>query len=303
MGETPGRRFRDVVARGAAPMRESRLAPMLYEHIVTQALREDLGLAGDITTEATVPAGLRASGRLVARAEGRVAGLHVALSAFRALDASASFEILRDDGEDAGPGQALARVRCEARALLSAERVALNLLGRMCGIATATRNVVAAIDGTGAKVVCTRKTTPLLRVLEKYAVRVGGGSNHRFGLDDAILIKDNHIAIAGGIVEALDRARAAAGHMVKIEIEVDTLDQLRLALDHGAHVVLLDNMSVEMLRSAVGMAHGQALTEASGGITPATARAVAETGVDMLSLGWLTHSVPSLDVALDVEAR
>jgi len=205
------------------------------------------------------------------------------------------------DGADAAAGQAVAMVDSSARALLSAERVALNFLGRLAGIATATRDVVRSLEGTRAQVVCTRKTTPGLRALEKYAVRVGGGSNHRFGLDDAVLVKDNHRVLAGGVTAAVTRVRAHVGHMVKVEVEVDTLDELREALDLGVDVVLLDNMTLPMLREAVALARGRALLEASGGITPETARAVAETGVDMISLGWLTHSVRNLDVALDLE--
>jgi nicotinate-nucleotide pyrophosphorylase (carboxylating) len=204
------------------------------------------------------------------------------------------------DGQDAAAGQAIAYVRGSARALLSAERVALNLLGRLCGIATATRDVVSRLEGLPTRVVCTRKTTPGLRLLEKHAVRAGGGFNHRFGLDDAVLVKDNHIAVAGGLTAAVHAVRASAGHMLKVEVEVDTLDQLREALELGVDVVLLDNMSVALLREAVVLCRGRALTEASGGITPETARAVAETGVDMISLGFLTHSVRNLDVSLEI---
>ncbi len=276
------------------------IQPVQYEEILKAALREDLGGAGDLTTDAIVPDGAWANGVLVAREEGRVAGLEVAVHAFRLLDGEAASDVHFPDGSDIPAGTAIATVSCRARALLSGERLALNLLGRLCGIATATRGVVAQVAGTRAKVVCTRKTTPLLRSLEKYAVRVGGGSNHRFGLDDAVLIKDNHIAIAGGLTEAVSRVRGSAGHMVKVEVEVDHLDQLREALDLGVDAVLLDNMDLGTLREAVGLCRGRALTEASGGITPETARAVAETGVDLISLGWLTHSVKSLDVALDI---
>jgi len=194
----------------------------------------------------------------------------------------------------------IATVRGPARVLLSAERTALNLLGRLCGIATVTRDLVAIVAPHGAQVVCTRKTTPGLRALEKYAVRCGGGANHRFGLDDAVLIKDNHRALAGGLTPAVERARRHVGHLVKIEVEVDSLAQLREALDLGVDVVLLDNMSLDMLREAVKMAKGKAITEASGGIRPETAAAIAATGVDLLSVGWLTHSAPALDVALDI---
>jgi nicotinate-nucleotide pyrophosphorylase (carboxylating) len=279
------------------------LYPLQYEGLVREALREDLGRAGDLTTDAIVPADRRARGVIVFRHEGRVAGLDVALAAFRELDSSARIRILVPEGNDVAAGEAVAAVDSLARALLSAERVALNLLGRLSGIATATREIVRSLEGTHARVVCTRKTTPGLRALEKYAVRVGGGGNHRFGLDDAVLVKDNHRALAGGVSAAVARVRAHVGHMVKIEVEVDTLDELREALDLNVDVVLLDNMTLPMLREAVTLARGRAVLEASGGITPESARAVAETGVDMISLGWLTHSVGNQDVALDVQAE
>jgi nicotinate-nucleotide pyrophosphorylase (carboxylating) len=274
--------------------------PLLYEPIVEAALREDLGRAGDQTTDAVVPADATATARLVARRAGRIAGLEVACRAFTLLDPGVQVELRAADGDDAAAGTTLAVVSGPARSILSAERVALNLLGRLCGIATLTRDVVASVAGTGARVACTRKTTPGLRLLEKYAVRVGGGSNHRFGLDDAVLIKDNHVAVAGGVGEAVRRARAAVGHLVKIEVETTSLAQVREALDAGAEVILLDNMTPEMLREAVALVGGRAVTEASGGITPKNAAEVAGTGVDVLSLGWLTHSAPALDVALDV---
>ena len=277
------------------------LYPLQYEGLVREALREDLGRAGDLTTDAIVPSDHRARGAIVFRREGRVAGLEVALATFRELDPAARIRILVPEGNDAAAGETVAVVDSLARALLSAERVALNFLGRLAGIATATRDVVRSLEGTGAKVVCTRKTTPGLRALEKYAVRVGGGSNHRFGLDDAVLVKDNHRVLAGGVAAAVARVRAHVGHLVKIEVEVDTLDELGEALDLGVDVVLLDNMTLPILREAVALAHGRALLEASGGITPESARAVAETGVDMISLGWLTHSVRNLDVGLHVE--
>jgi nicotinate-nucleotide pyrophosphorylase (carboxylating) len=276
------------------------LPQLLFEDTVRRALKEDLGRAGDITSDAVVPRDARAKGLLVARADLRVAGLDVAALAFRLLDPEAEIRVTKQDGSDAAAGDTLATVSGRAGALLSAERVALNFLGRLSGIATTTRAVVAAVAHTQARIVSTRKTTPGLRVLEKYAVRCGGGQNHRLGLDDAVLIKDNHRALAGGVKEALSRARANVGHMVKIEIEVDTLDQLKEALEAGADVVLLDNMPPETLRQAVALARGRCLTEASGGITPANVRAVAETGVDLISLGWLTHSAPSADVAFDL---
>lgn len=276
------------------------LPQILYEETVRRALLEDLGRAGDVTTDAVVPRDALATGRLVARNGLRVAGLDVAALAFRLLDPQVDVRVLRGDGCDAVKGDALASVAGKARALLSAERVALNFLGRLSGIATATRAVAAAVAGTQARIASTRKTTPGLRALEKYAVRAGGGSNHRLGLDDAVLIKDNHRALAGGVGEALRRARAAVGHMVKIEVEVDTLEELREALEAGADAVLLDNMPLEMLRQAVALARGRAITEASGGITPTNVRAVAETGVELISLGWLTHSAPAADVAFDL---
>jgi nicotinate-nucleotide pyrophosphorylase (carboxylating) len=276
------------------------LYPLLYEPLVVRALGEDLGRAGDLTSDAVLPLGLHAEARLVARAPGRVAGIDVALAAFRLLDPSLLLAAHRRDGEDCVRGEALATVRGAARSILSAERTALNFLGRLCGIATATRDLAAAVAPHGARIVCTRKTTPGLRALEKYAVRAGGGRNHRFGLDDAVLIKDNHRALAGGLAAAVARARRAVGHLVKIEVEVDSLDELREALALGVDAVLLDNMDLPTLAEAVRMARGRVLTEASGGIRPETARAVAAAGVDLLSVGWLTHSAPALDVALDV---
>jgi nicotinate-nucleotide pyrophosphorylase (carboxylating) len=276
------------------------LYPLLYEPLVRRTLEEDLGRAGDLTSDAVLPPHQTASADVVARAAGRLAGLQVALCAFRLLDPSVDIIGNAVDGEDVEAGEILATVRGPARPILTAERTALNLLGRLCGIATATRDMVRLVEPHGARIVCTRKTTPGLRALEKYAVRCGGGHNHRFGLDDAALIKDNHIALAGGLRIALERARRAVGHLVKIEVEVDSLEQLREALDLGVDVVLLDNMSLETLREAVALSKGRAITEASGGINPQTAAAIAATGVDLLSAGWLTHSAPALDVALDV---
>lgn len=278
------------------------LPRLLYEDVVRRALAEDLGRAGDLTTDAIVPAELPARGAIVARGAGRVAGLEPSLLAFHLLDPDCRAEVLHADGSDVAAGAVIARVLGRARALLTAERTALNLLGRLSGIATATRDVVARLHGLPTRVADTRKTTPGLRALEKYAVRVGGGSSHRQGLDDAVLVKDNHIALAGGVAEALRRVRASSvGHMVKVEVEVDTLAQLDAALALGVDAVLLDNMDAATLREAVARARGRALTEASGGIRPETVRAIAETGVDVVSLGWLTHSAPALDVALDVE--
>lgn len=278
------------------------LAPWQYRSMVEAALAEDLGRAGDITSAAVVPPDTPAEARLRARRPGRVAGLPVAVEAFRQLDPRAIVDLGAADGDAVEAGHTVLTVRGDARALLAAERTALNFLGRLCGIATTTADVVERIAGTGARVVGTRKTTPLLRALEKHAVRCGGGSSHRFGLDDAILIKDNHIAIAGSAAEAVRRARKSCGHLVKVEVELDDLGELETVLDLGADVVLLDNMAPATLRKAVAINRDRgrpALLEASGGISPANARQVAETGVDVLSLGWLTHSAPSLDLGLD----
>ena len=278
------------------------LPRIMIEPLVRMALLEDLGRAGDLTTDAIVPSGHQATTLLVARQSGVIAGLDLARLSFELLDPAIAIRVERDDGAAVAPGDVIAAIAGPARAILTAERVALNFLSRLSGIATATASIVAAIKDTRARVVCTRKTTPGLRAIEKYAVRAGGGSNHRFGLDDAVLIKDNHVAIAGGVTEALRRARTGAGHLVKIEIEVDTLEQLREALDHGIDAVLLDNMDATMLAEAVAMVAGRALTEASGRITPATAPSIAATGVDLMSIGWLTHSVSILDIGLDFES-
>jgi nicotinate-nucleotide pyrophosphorylase (carboxylating) len=275
------------------------LPDLMLEPLVRSALLEDLGRAGDLTTDAIVPADAQAELRLVARQEGVLAGLDMARLAFRALDAQSRFEPVLRDGSELAPGQEIARIHGSARAILTAERVALNYLCHLSGVATATASIARAIADTGARVTCTRKTMPGLRALQKYAVRVGGGSNHRFGLDDAVLIQDNHIALAGGVAEALARARAGVGHMVQIQLEVDTLEQLEVALSLGVEVVLLDNMDLDTLRTAVSMARGRAVTEASGRITPETARAVAETGVDQIAVGWITHSARVLDIGLD----
>ena len=273
---------------------------LLAEPIVRAALLEDLGRAGDITTDAVVAAETRIDAVIAARQPGVVAGLDVALMAFELLDPGLDLARLCADGTRVERGQQVARLRGRARPVLAAERTALNLLCRLSGVATATRSLADAIAGHKAKIVCTRKTTPGLRILEKEAVRLGGGANHRFGLDDAMLIKDNHVAMAGGIRPALRRAKAAAGHLVKIELEVDTLDQLAEALDEGVDAVLLDNMDPETLRRAVEMVAGRAITEASGRITRETAPAIAAAGVDLISSGWITHSAPILDLGLDV---
>ena len=261
---------------------------------------EDLGRAGDITTEAVVPAEATVEAVIAARQQGVLAGLDVALLAFELLDPALRIERRRADGDRISRGDTVAAISGQAWGVLAAERTALNLLSRMSGVATATRALADAIAGHKARIVCTRKTTPGLRVLEKEAVRLGGGANHRFGLDDAMLIKDNHIALAGGVRQALERARGHAGHLVKIELEVDTLDQLAEALEVGVDAVLLDNMAPETLRQAVAMVDGRAVTEASGRITLETAPTIAATGVDLISSGWITHSAPILDLGLDI---
>jgi nicotinate-nucleotide pyrophosphorylase (carboxylating) len=272
----------------------------LSRPLIEQALREDLGRAGDLTSEATIPETRVAQGHLIARVGGVIAGLSVALETFRLVDLAMEIVPLVRDGDEVAAGTPLATVRGPARSILTAERTALNFLGHLSGIATTTRSVVRAVEGTGARVTCTRKTTPGLRGLEKEAVRLGGGVNHRFGLDDGILIKDNHRALAGGVEAAVRGARARAGHMIRIELEVDTLEELDEGLALGVDAFLLDNMDPETLREAVRRVDGRAVLEASGGITPATVREVAETGVHLMSMGWLTHSAPSLDVSLDV---
>ncbi|HEU0155451.1 MAG TPA: carboxylating nicotinate-nucleotide diphosphorylase [Stellaceae bacterium] len=273
---------------------------LLVEPIVRAALLEDLGRAGDITSDAIVPAQATVEAVVAARQPGVVAGLDAALLAFELLDPELRIERLREDGARVARGDKIARIVGRARPVLAAERTALNLLCRMSGVATATRALADAIEGHKATIVCTRKTTPGLRILEKEAVRLGGGANHRFGLDDAMLIKDNHIAVAGGAGPALERARRGAGHLVKIELEVDTLDQLAEALEIGIDAVLLDNMDPPTLRRAVAMVAGRAVTEASGRISLETVAAVAASGVDLISSGWITHSAPILDLGLDI---
>ena len=278
------------------------LPAIMIEPLVRATLLEDLGRAGDITSDAIVPADQTTATALVARKPGVVAGLDFAVTAFRLIDPAIAVRIERGDGTRLTPGDTIATISGPARGILTAERTALNFLCHLSGIATATRGVVDAIAGHRTHVVCTRKTLPGLRAAQKYAVRVGGGSNHRFGLDDAVLIKDNHVAIAGGIRPAVERVRAHAGHMVKIELEVDTLDQLDEALALRLDAVLLDNMDPATLRQAVGKVDGRMITEASGGIRPETAIAIAASGVDLMSIGWLTHSAQALDIGLDYRA-
>jgi nicotinate-nucleotide pyrophosphorylase (carboxylating) len=274
---------------------------IVAEPLVRAALAEDLGRGGDVTTEAIFPIDARARAVLAARRGGVVAGGSIAMLAFRILDPSTRCTIDVADGEHVPAGGAIAHVDGSARTLLTAERVAINIVGRLSGIATATRDMVDAIGPSRARVADTRKTTPGLRALEKYAVRCGGGVNHRFGLDDGVVIKDNHLALAGSIREAVAKVRAHICHMMKVEVEVDSLDQLREALETPIDVVLLDNMSLETLAKAVELVDGRVLTEASGGVTRENIAAIARTGVDVISTGWMTHSAPALDVGLDVE--
>jgi nicotinate-nucleotide pyrophosphorylase (carboxylating) len=273
---------------------------LMYEDLVRQALREDLGGMGDVTTDSIVPANLAGKGLILTREAGVVAGLAIAREVFTQLDPAVTFEECVADGDRLKAGQPLLRIFGPARVILTGERVALNLFARMCSVATATRHVADLIASTSARVVCTRKTTPGLRLLEKYAVRMGGGSNHRFGLDDAILIKDNHVAVAGGVRQAVEQARARAGHMLKVEVEVDTLDQLREVLDLRIDAVLLDNMPPTSLREAVELVAGRVTTEASGGITLDNVLAVAQTGVDLISMGSLTHSSRQIDLSMEI---
>jgi nicotinate-nucleotide pyrophosphorylase (carboxylating) len=271
----------------------------MYQPLVRTALLEDLGRAGDVTANAILPADQRARLTLSARQPGVIAGIEIARCAFETVSSMIEVEIERPDGSAITPGETIATINGPARALLTGERTALNFLCHLSGVATTTASLVAAVKGTRAQIVCTRKTTPGLRTLEKYAVRAGGGGNHRFGLDDAVLIKDNHIALAGDIRTAIERAKANVGHLVKIEVEVDTLAQLEEVLTLGVDAVLLDNMTVDDLRQAVAMTRGKAITEASGRITATTAPAIAATGVDLISVGWITHSSPALDIGLD----
>jgi nicotinate-nucleotide pyrophosphorylase (carboxylating) len=275
------------------------LPDLLVEPLVRSALLEDLGRAGDLTTDSIVPPSARARTALVARQRGVVAGLDAASMAFRLVDPSIEIAIERPDGTPLAPGDRIGTITGPARGMLTAERVALNFLGHLSGVASGAATLVEAVRGHKARICCTRKTMPGLRALQKYAVRVGGGMNHRFGLDDGVLIKDNHVAVAGGIRPAILAARRGIGHLVKIEVEVDTLDQLEEALANGVDAVLLDNMTPGQLATAVRMIDGRALAEASGRITPQTAPAIAASGVDLISAGWLTHSASVLDIGLD----
>lgn len=278
------------------------LPRLIIEPLVRNALAEDLGLAGDITSAAVIPADHRSSLVMVARQQGVIAGLDAAVLAFQLVDPAITIVRHLEDGLVVDAGAVIATISGPSRGLLTGERTALNFLGHLSGIATVTAELVRAVKGTKASIACTRKTTPGLRVLEKYAVRAGGGMNHRFALYDAVLIKDNHVAIAGGVAEAIRRARAGVGHMVKIEVEVDTLEQLREAMEIGVDAVLLDNMTPAQLREAVAIVDRRAITEASGRVTPATAAAIAASGVDLISVGWCTHSAPTLDIGLDMQS-
>lgn len=281
---------------------EPKLDQVLLKPLVEVALAEDLGRRGDVTSQATIPAEMQAQLQIRARQTGVICGIDLARLAFELIDAQIEFVAQVADGESVASGSVLATVRGNARHLLTAERTALNFMTHLSGIATATRQIVDSVAEYPAQITCTRKTIPGLRTVQKYAVRCGGGRNHRLGLDDAILIKDNHIAIAGDITTAIQQAQDFAGHLMPIEVEVDTLAQLELALDAGANLVLLDNMAPKLLRQAVIMCQGRAKTEASGGITPESVRAVAETGVNFIAMGYLTHSTTALDIGLDFSA-
>lgn len=280
-------------------IKETALDEVLLKPLVEAALIEDLGRRGDITSQATIPADKQAKLQIKARQAGVICGMDLARLSFAMVDTQIEFNAQVNDGEMVAAGAVLATVRGNARHLLTAERTALNFMTHLSGIATATRQIVDSVAEYRAQITCTRKTIPGLRILQKYAVRCGGGRNHRLGLDDAILIKDNHIAIAGDIKTAIQQAQNFAGHLIPIEVEVDTLEQLQQALDAGASLVLLDNMTPEVLSQAVAMCKGRAKTEASGGITPATVQAVAKTGIDFIAMGYLTHSTTALDIGLD----
>jgi nicotinate-nucleotide pyrophosphorylase (carboxylating) len=279
------------------------LPDLMIEAVVRAALLEDLGRAGDITTDALVPDDAMAEAFIASRQQGIVFGVTVAALAFRLVSPGMTCEFVRGDSGTVRPGEVVMRIAGPARAMLTGERTALNFLCHLSGIATATAALVEAAKGTKARITCTRKTTPTLRFLEKAAVRAGGGANHRFGLDDAVLIKDNHVALAGAAAAAVNRVREQIGHLVKIEVEVDTLAQLHEAMTAAPDAVLLDKMPPDMLREAVGIVDSRAVTEASGGITLEAVPAIAASGVDLISAGWLTHSAKSLDLGLDIQMR
>lgn len=273
------------------------------QHMISSAVRtalaEDLGDAGDITSRAAIPAGAQFSAAIAARQDGVICGVEIAREVFHELDATIEVKITIRDGDRVSAGDAIMRLSGSTHAILAGERTALNFLSHLSGVATATAALVRAIEGTSAQIVCTRKTTPGLRALEKFAVRCGGGGNHRFGLYDAVMIKDNHVAAAGGVVQALHAVKRRLGHLVKVEVEIDRLEQLEGALTGGADVIMLDNMSTEDMKKAVAHVSGRAILEASGNVTVESVRAIAETGVDVISSGWITHSAPALDLGLD----
>lgn len=275
------------------------LSPFIIEPLVRMALAEDLGRAGDITSDSTVPEAARAAVVIAAREEGRIAGMDIAEAAFRMVDPSLKITRLIREGADVKKGDEVMRVEGRARSILTAERVALNFMGHMSGVATLTLRMVRAVGNHKAKIAATRKTLPGLRAVQKYAVMVGGGIPHRYGLDDAVLIKDNHIAMSGGVRHAIRNAKAHIGHTVKIEVEVDTLDQLAEVLEEGVDIVMLDNMTNAQMKQAVEMVGGRAVVEASGGVTLARIPEIAATGVDLISSGAVTHSAPNFDVGLD----
>ena len=281
---------------------EPALAEVLLKPLVKAALTEDLGRRGDVTSQATIPADMQAQLQIKARQAGVICGMDLARLSFALIDEQIEFIAKVNDGATVEAGTVLATVRGNARNLLTAERTALNFMTHLSGIATDTKKIVDSVADYPAQITCTRKTIPGLRIVQKYAVRCGGGRNHRLGLDDAILIKDNHIAIAGDIKTAIQQAQNFAGHLIPIEVEVDTLGQLEQALEAGVNLVLLDNMAPEVLSKAVAMCKGRAKTEASGGITPETVQAVAETGVNFIAMGYLTHSTTALDIGLDFSA-
>lgn len=277
------------------------LSPLLYMPLVHIALAEDLGRAGDITSDSIIPEAATVRVTLRARQAGRLAGIGIAEAVFKLVDARLQVEKFHADGDALAPGDVIAIIQGPARAALTAERTALNFLGHLSGVATATARMVAAVQGHKARICCTRKTIPGMRALQKYAVRAGGGANHRFGLDDAVLIKDNHVGVAGSVRTAIARARAHAGHMVKIEVEVDTLAQLEEALLEKPDIIMLDNMPNAMLVEAVRITAGRAILEASGNVNLETVAGIAATGVDLISVGALTHSSACLDLGLDFD--
>ena len=278
------------------------LSSFIIEPLVRMALAEDLGRAGDITSDSTVPESARAAVVIAAREDGRIAGMDIAEAAFRMVDPNLTVTRLIREGADVKKGDEVMKVEGRARSILTAERVALNFMGHMSGVATLTLKMVRAVGNHKAKIAATRKTLPGLRAVQKYAVMIGGGIPHRYGLDDAVLIKDNHIAMSGGVRNAIRNAKAHIGHTVKIEVEVDTLDQLAEVLEEGVDIVMLDNMTNDQMRKAVEMASGRAVIEASGGVTLARIPEIAATGIDLISSGAITHSVPNFDVGLDYKA-